>query len=188
MVGMLTRKEIDIGKLIAFIPHKYPIITFFFSCDRLHGDNGKELLHIIFPAITDVLPYTIYQKSQWNFQLYGFYWTFTLHVMGLHCFVLYTCPSSTLFDHKVVFNADFSCNIQIRVLFYLVLGKKMKMQKSFHSWNPTSFCWVHWPWEDGAQNLPKIVASWFFFVYLSSDSWLIITGKPCWFLTYPPDL
>ena len=64
MVGMLTRKEIDIGKLIAFIPHKYPIITFFFSCDRLHGDNGKELLHIIFPAITDVLSYTIYQKSQ----------------------------------------------------------------------------------------------------------------------------
>ena len=50
--------------------------------------------------------------------------------MGLHCFVLYTCPSSTLFDHKVVFNPDFSCSIPIRIL-YCSVGKKDENAKEF---------------------------------------------------------
>ena len=64
MVGMLIRQEIDIGNIFNSFITCYHKNCIHFSRNRFYCYNGKKSLHIIFFNHTNILPYSIHQKSK----------------------------------------------------------------------------------------------------------------------------
>ena len=66
MVGMLIRKEIDIGNILKnhTASSIKSMIFYHFSCDGLYCYKGKKPLHIFFSTIANILPHSANQKSK----------------------------------------------------------------------------------------------------------------------------